>query len=312
MDIRGAHDSDAILRGTGEALGVDAIVRALRKDQVVLLERTAPEAADELLVAVASNLGLRDQLELQATFASIRGHRENVGRSFMTVNRRDDYQFITAHSEGAAAVGMQFAAFYCFENSTDGGHTILLNVDSESPAWARLREFSARLDLCGRSLSTGDIASIRMRHHIFIPRDLLRESDQILAETPSPVENTRTFNVLSTIEPQYSTILESDVYTYWDTVSSYDHDSGRSYYDLLSTLGLLRLPPGGRDLPALDNAHPRRVWSSGVAYSDIFKRGLNHKLAPGDLLLQNNLTWTHSVSNWTPGSGVRRVVAAFA
>jgi hypothetical protein len=30
------------------------------------------------------------------------------------------------------------------------------------------------------------------------------------------------------------------------------------------------------------------------------------------LIIQNNLTWTHAVNNWSPGSGLRKVAAAFA
>jgi hypothetical protein len=35
-------------------------------------------------------------------------------------------------------------------------------------------------------------------------------------------------------------------------------------------------------------------------------------MAGGDLVIYNNLTWAHSVANWSPDSGTRRVIAAFA
>jgi len=55
-----------------------------------------------------------------------------------------------------------------------------------------------------------------------------------------------------------------------------------------------------------------QVWNSGVDYSKVFRCKITRKLAPGDLIIQNNLTWVHSSSNWSPGSGTRKVAASFA
>src|SRR5262245_21962958 len=73
--------------------GVSSIVEALQKDQVVLVQNLGPDAADHLMHSVADQLGIADSLKLQAAFASVLGHRENIGRYYMSVNKRSEYQF---------------------------------------------------------------------------------------------------------------------------------------------------------------------------------------------------------------------------
>ena len=94
-------------------------------------QNLSQDAAEKLLLEVARRLGLAERLELQASFAGYMGHRQRVGQYSMSVNARDDYQFIPPHSEGDSFMGMQLAAFYCFENSTDAGEPILFNVRGE-------------------------------------------------------------------------------------------------------------------------------------------------------------------------------------
>lgn len=288
------------------------ILEALRADNVVLLRGASAEQADSVIAAVADSLNLRNELDIQTTFASVEGHRSNVGKHFMSVNKRADYQFIPAHSEGTRLMNMQLASLYCYENTTDGGETVLLQTNSESPAWERLRVRNRRIDLCGRTLSPAETAAARMMHQITLPESALADDDLILEEQPSPIPGTKFYDALSRIPPTYSRILERDVMVYWDDVASTDLDSVQGFFQLLKSNGLLKLPPGGLPLEDLDSEHPRRVWQSGIAYETLFHRKITYKLVPGDLIVMNNLTWTHSAVNWTPGSGNRKVVAAFA
>lgn len=291
---------------------MDAVLNALRNDQVALIQGLDQTRADAFIAGVAAQLGLLDQLAIQTGFASIRGHRENVGKNFMTVNKRAGYQFIPAHSEGGHRVGMQLAAFYAHENSTDGGHSILLNADDDSPVWASQRELMVKVDLGGTRPSRGDVARAKVMYSIDILQDQLAPGDEVIAERPSFMPGVRVLTVLTPTRTSYSAILDRNVHVYWDTVASVDFDSGKEYLRLLTASGLLKVPPEGVDISVLDNAHERRVWSSGVNYEALFKSRLTHKLAPGELVIFNNMTWSHSTSNWTPGSGVRRVVGAFA
>lgn len=288
------------------------VMTALRADQVVLVRDVSPQAADRIIAAVTEQLGLRSQLDLQTAFASIHGHRSNVGRHFMTVNKRSDYQFIPSHSEGTRMANMQLAALYCYENTTDGGESILMNTYSESPMWDRLRAVTKKVDLGGRRLSPAEIAGAKMMYQISIPDDLLGADDQILRELPSPVPGVKLFEVLEKPVPSHSRILERDVHVYWDNVASTDFDSGEEYLALLKATDLLRKPLGGMQIEQLDNAWKRRVWRSGMRYASLFKGKITHKLCPGDMIIQNNLTWTHSTANWTPNSGERKVAASFA
>jgi hypothetical protein len=187
-----------------------------------------------------------------------------------------------------------------------------MNVDSESTEWKKLRSLTRKVDLCGRKLSASEVAAAKMIYQISIPENLLTDDDQILAEQPSPVPGVKLYTALSKPVPTYSSILGREVMVYWDDIASTDFDSGEGFFRLLQTLGLLKAPPGGVQIGHLDNAHSRRVWRSGMSYEKLFQGKITHKLCAGDLLIQNNLTWTHSTANWTPNSGIRKVVAAFA
>ncbi len=288
------------------------IIDALRSDQVVLVQNVDPQDADDIIADVASRFDLFDSLELQAGYAAVQGHRERVGKYFMSVNQRDGYHFIPSHSEGMRSGGFQLASFYCYENSTDGGVTILQNIDEESSAWPQLREVMRKVDLSARKLSAAEAARLKAVHLIGLPDGALCEEDEILQELPSPLPGVPCFTVLARLKRIHSAILGRPMYAYWDSVASTDSDASKEYLMLLRRLGLLREPVGGADLRGLDNTHPRKKYSSGVKYSMLFKAMITRKLAPGELLIQNNMTWTHAASNWTPGSGNRKITAAFA
>ncbi|MCC3721469.1 TauD/TfdA family dioxygenase [Rouxiella badensis] len=295
-----------------ENVELHSIIDALQTDKVVLVRGTPSEKADFLISTVAEKLGLRSQLDIQSTFASVEGHRSNVGKHFMTVNKRADYQFIPPHSEGSPLMNMQLASLYCYENTTDGGESVLLQTNSESAAWEKLRVRCRKIDLFGKNLAPAEAAAAKMMHQINIPESVLSEDDIILEELPSPIPGTKLYDALAKIEPTYSPIIGRDVMVYWDDVASTDFDSVEGYYELLKITGLLKMPKNKLEIKDLDSEHLRRVWRSGVDYKTIFHRKITTKMISGDLIIMNNLTWTHSAVNWTPGSGIRNIVAAFA
>jgi len=289
----------------------EAVVAAMKSDQAVVIGRVNSRHADTIVSNIAERFGLQDQLELQATFASILGHRENVGKYFMSVNPRGDYRFVLSHSEGHRGSDIQLAAFYCYENSTDGGITILQNVDDESVQWDSLREVVTKIDLCGTILTPAESALAKATQGVDLESALV-EDDEVLRERESPFPGTRLLEVLAKPRKVYSRILGRHVNVYWDNMASTDFDSGHEYLRLLRCCGLLQEPDSGLDISQLDLAYPRQRWNSGVKYEALFKSKITRKLAPGELLIHNNLTWTHSCSNWTPGSGKRKMAAAFA
>jgi hypothetical protein len=291
---------------------ITPILAALRADQVVLVRGASASDADRLVASVAEQFGLRAQLEVQSAFASVHGHRSNIGQHFMSVNKRTDYQFIPAHSEGDQRAGIQLAALHCLENTTDGGASVLLNTNAESPAWGQLRALVKKVDLGGRILSGAEIAAARMMYQINIPEDLLSADDHVLGEQPCPVPGVKLFDVLTRLRPSYSKILGRELPVYWDNVASTDFDAGAEYLELLRKTNLLKQPPEHMAIELLDNARERRVWRSGMRYEELFLAKITHKLSAGDLIIQNNFTWTHSTSNWTPHSGQRKVAVAFA
>ena len=151
-----------------------------------------------------------------------------------------------------------------------------------------------------------------MMFHVDLEKDLLTDKDEILQKLDTPVPELELYQVLSEVRKAHSRILDRDLFTYWDSVASVDFDSAVEYFNFLAGSNLIRQPAQALNVEQLDNARDRRVWRSGVKYNSLFKQKLVHKLAPGELILMNNLTWAHSANNWTPGSGVRRVAAAFA
>jgi hypothetical protein len=301
-----------IIRIERQKIDFDLVLESLRRDQVVLIQKVEPAQADCVLQTVAEKLGLQDSLELQTGLAGFLGHRHNIGRFFMSVNKRSSFQFVTPHSEGSSFLGMQLSAFFCYENTTDGGETILLNVDDSGLAWELVRERVVRAKLGSRPLARHEIIRARGLYQLNIPADVLRDDDRILGEQESKIPGLTVLDVLARPAKTYSRLLDRKLNVYWDSVDSSDHDSVKEYANLLRSSGLLKVPPGIFDLHRLDSDAERRVWHSGVVYKQLFRCKITYKLAPGDLIIQNNLTWTHAASNWSPNSGVRKIAASFA
>lgn len=302
----------AVVRRVGNNLDLDLILRLLAENLVVLVRGVSPDDADTAIQRIADQCGLRRDLEVQAAFASIRGHRQNLGRYYMTVNKRSDYQFIPPHSEGSSFTNFQLASFFCYENTTDGGETIFMQIKESSRVWESLRERRVRGRIGRASATRGEIARARIMYGLDILDDRLREDDQVLSERETKIPGLRVLDVLARPQKTYSRLLERSSYAYWDSIASVDFDSAGEYLRILKQGGLLKEPPRGLDIEQLDNAAPRRIWHSGVKYEELFASKITYKLRPADFVIHNNLTWTHSASNWTPGSGSRKVSAAFA
>jgi hypothetical protein len=294
-----------------QQIDMDLVLESFRKDLVVLVRSVDAGQADSVIHQVAERLGLGNELNLQAGLAEFHGHRQNIGKYFMSVNKRSDYQFITPHSEGNSFVGMQLAVFYCFENTTDGGETILMNVDDSSKVWPSVREWVMR-GRANRVLARHEIVRARALYQVNLPADVLRDDDQILEERQTLIPGLTVLRVLAKPAKTYSTILDRKLNVYWDSIDSADLDSVAEYARLLRESGLFKEPPGGFELRQLDPDAHQRIWHSGVHYTDLFKCKITRKLTPGDLVIQNNMTWAHAASNWSPGCGTRRIAASFA
>jgi hypothetical protein len=303
------EDSSSLIQHQN-ALDVDAVVGTLRRDLVCLLRNVDPKNADNTIEAVATELGLLEKLELQAGFAAVLGHRHNVGKYFMTVNKREESQFIPPHSEGSSRADIQMSAFFCFENTTDGGETILMQVNDASPAWSCLRERVRRTKCAPRKFSAHELALANSIYRVRLNLDFLRDDDEVLKEYQTKIPGLVVADVLTRPIRAFSTILGRDTYVYWDSIGSIDFDSATEYFKMLKSDGMLKSPL--THLSILDNANPQRIWRSGTCYREIFNKRITCKLTAGDLIIFNNLSWVHSANNWTPGSGDRQMAASFA
>ena len=288
---------------------IATLTAALRSDRVVLVRNALEGEADQIMADVAADLGLITGLEGQAAFAAIQGHRKNVSKYFMTVNRRKQFAIVLPHSEGTRFQGIQLASLYCYENTTDGGVTMLVNYDQTSAAWRSMRELITRIDPSGGPLTATGRAIARAK---FMAEELPGADDLLLEHRQSDMPDVKLLWALTPLGKSFSKVLQREVYTYWDSVASVDVDSVKECVRLLEGYDLLRQPVNGARIDHLDPAYGHRLWSSGVAYADLFQSVIVHKLRPGDLIIQNNLTWAHAASNWTPGSGIRKIIAAFA
>lgn len=295
----------------GSCLGnIKQIAAALRDDKIVLIQGVNPEMADQTIFSVAEHFDLQKSLELQAAFAASLGHRENIGKYFMSVNKRDNFQFIAPHSEGGRFSNMQLAAFYCFENSTDGGETILMNVNQDCRLWNQLREKIKR-GKTKRELTPSEIQQIKVMARLNMPEDTLKSDDEILSQTEVDT-NFTVYEVLAKPVKSFSNILNTEVYVYWDNIESTDYDSADEFHRFLTEHNLLKQPITMMDPDLMDDSLLRRIRNFGSQYHQLFKQCIIRKLLPGELIIQNNMTWCHSVNNWTPESGIRKVAAAFA
>jgi len=310
MSTRLKEDRSRLVEINGN--GVSSILEAIARDCVVLVRNLSLQQADDLIHQIAGCLGLSKALALQAELATLHGHRSKVGKYFMSVNQRDEYQFITPHSEGAGFMRMQISSFYCLENSTDGGETLLFNVDGSSRHWSMMKEKVSRLSPGSRPLSISEASRIKLATGIYSATDFVRREDIVIREYESHFPGVKIVDVLGRVERSQCRILGKPVHVLWDTVASFDRDQPDWFKQILIGAGLLREPQGGLPTCQLDNTFNRRIFSSGIDYSELFRCSLTHRLAPGELIIQNNYTWAHSTANWTPHSGKRTIAASFA
>ena len=290
---------------------VSAGIDALRQDRILHYRNLSADDARLTITALCEQLDLSDSLKVQSGFAAFLGHRQTVDTVFMTVNNRLEQQIFPPHSEGNSSVGMQIAALYCSGNTTDGGETVLFNVNDDGPGWPRLKEFrvkAKRVHECSR----GQGMMARMRYGVDVEQDILTGEDRDMGRVKDCPADLDLRYCLSPVRKAWSTILGRETHVYWDSISAVDLSCTDEYLGLLRSIGLLRQPPEEFGPFEADALHERKVWRSGVEFSEIFRQHVVHRLEAGDLLVFNNLSWAHSAANWTPGSGSRGVVAAFA
>ena len=162
-----------------------------------------------------------------------------------------------------------------------------------------------------KSLTRSEKSQLRIKYKLNMPEDSLTSDDEILKATPID-SNTTLYDVLTSPKKRFSKILHQDLHTLWYTTESIDYDSLEQFKDLLLESGLLKQSSGISDFKMLDFDPGLRLGHFGSQYDQLFKCKISYKLQPNDLVIQNNLSWTHGVTNWTPGSGTRKIIAAFA
>jgi hypothetical protein len=288
--------------------------RWLKQDCVVLLRRVKQEHIDDIVAGIADRFDLRSGLELQASFAAIKNHRKNISRYYMSVNARKDYQCILPHCEGRSFTNLQLVSFFCYENTTDGGQTVLFNIDEASQVWGSLRE-QVKRGRSTRRLTEGEIARARMKYHLHLPEDHLQEGDRVLREHETDIAGLTIVDALVMPRKTHSKILGKELFAFWSSMKSTESNLYRDFVTLMRGWNIYIEPPPEVQLPRGDTADSNRAGSQHdrkMLYEQLFKSKLVLKLVPGDLVVMNNQSWTHAANNWSPGSGVRRIGVAIA
>lgn len=304
------EDPSRLITCAGSHYDIDQISQNLKDDNVVLIPDVEIDQVDKLVCDIADFFGLKGSLEIQSAFASSLGHRKNIGKYFMSVNERKDYHVVPPHSEGSTLANMQLASFYCSENTTDGGETILLNIDKDSAVWASLRELVKRGEF-DIAPNAGQLAKARALYRVNFPEGALRDDDKVLRQTRVDT-NLTVIDALAKLQKAKSCVTGEEHFVFWDSICAADNDSLRFMEKLLRQEGLFKEPPNYKGIEQIDWDPGRRVRNSGINYQELYKCKIVRKLKPKEFIIQNNFTWNHAVNNWTPGSGERVVAAAFA
>jgi hypothetical protein len=273
------------------------------------------ENIDDIIAGVADRFELRSGLELQANFAAIKNHRRNISRYYMSVNARKDYQCILPHCEGGSFANLQLVSFFCYENTTDGGHTVLLNIDETSQVWGSLRERVKRGRVMNREMTEGEVSRARMKYHLHLPEDYLQEGDRVLGEHETDIDGLTIVDALVMPRKTHSKILDKELLAFWSSMKSTESNLYQDFVSLLRRWNIYIEPPPEAEIRQKEVAGS--CEESGrqdcrTFYEKLFKYKIVRRLAPGDLLVMNNQTWTHAANNWSPGSGIRRIGVAIA
>lgn len=238
-------------------------------------------------------------------------HRASVDNVAVTVNARAPLEIIQPHSEGDSTAQLDLFSLHCVRNAVHGGENVLSLIDQSADHSALRAKEKA---IVGTDLSSAEIEALRRQHRDAravvsscsdSQRTLLEHGRARVVVRPAPVAAAR------------SQITGTDVITYWDNVTVHDRAFHRHHYELLRHLGLLNEGAGGgyeaymhveRDSPW----QPADTDSGDVPQTaSLFSLHVVHKMAPDELLLFNNRTWTHAVNNWPPDE-VRTLTAMYA
>lgn len=278
-----------------------AIQDALSANKLVLVKSIAFEKAGNIFSDLVDAYGLRDSYDLQMQFVvHLMQGREALNDIAVTVNERDPYQFIQAHSEGDSSSPLDILALHCTSNATSGGENIFSLVNQD----ANYSNLSAKEKaVVGHDLTDAEIQSLRINH---------RDAKAVIDTCPNScrvlVQSGRGSVVVRKVPlaRMQSVISGNAVTTLWDNVTVHDHAFHRHQYELLTSLAILHHPLGD-DYKNYMHVEPDSDWAPADTNSGSVKQIANlfschvlYKMEPGDLLILNNRIWTHSVNNWPP------------
>lgn len=293
-------------------LHLEFIRQALSNNKLVLIKSANFEKATNIFSELVDSYGLRNSYDLQMQYVvhMIAG-REALDDVAVTVNEREHYQFIQAHSEGDSSSPLDILALHCTQNATSGGEN-LFSLINQSADHSKLR--AKEKVIVGTDLNEAELRSLRMHHRdATVQMDKFPEQGRVLLEYGRGSIVVRT----TPLQPTYSLLSDKEVITYWDNVTVHDHAFHRHQFELLVHLGIfhhlkdtdyksyMHLEDDSDWAPANTNS------GSTEETAKLFSSHVLYKMEPGDLLMLNNKTWTHAVNNWPP-TETRKLSAMYA
>src|SRR5262249_37154766 len=162
-------------------------------------------------------------------------------------------------------------------------------------AWDSLRQLVVKVPAGRQPLTKGEAARARSLYHLRSRYDVVQQDDNVLSYIETEIPDVALASVLEKPRRIHSRILERELFVLWDNIAGIDRALPGGFVKYLRQSSLLKTPPYDLELEHLDNVSRRRIWSSGVNYDELFNCRLILKMRPGDLVVVDNLTWTHAV-----------------
>ncbi|PHS16272.1 MAG: hypothetical protein COA78_04005 [Blastopirellula sp.] len=303
---------DHIVSYGWSGLDYNQVKSSIESDKLVLIRSIQHEQASQLFSELVNHYGLKESYDLQMQLVvHMMEGRSSINDIAVTVNEREPFQIIQPHSEGDSSSQLDLFSLYCSQNALHGGENVL-SLINQSADHSNLR--AKEKVIVGEDLTDFEVNELRS-HHL----DTKRADKSILEKDRMLMETSRGSIVVRTVplEPARSAINGEELVTYWDNVTVHDIAFHRYQFELLNHLAILN-NGGENNYESYMHLENDSDWvpadtNSGTLEqtSALFVCHIVHKMQPGDFLLFNNRSWTHSVNNWPPCE-TRKLSAMYA
>ncbi|TQV77394.1 hypothetical protein FLL45_05470 [Aliikangiella marina] len=321
-----AHSCPYIIPLDGNAPQQDSgLISELANNNIALARSISLQDASKIFSDLAEHYQLTESYLLQMQFVvDMMEDRCGVDDVAVTVNEREDYQYIQPHCEGDSTSPIELFGLYCRKNAQHGGENVLSRIDQRADfSHVKAKEKA----ILGKDLDAAAIRKLQQGH--LDAKDVIESCDKVL-RTLSETAQGKVVTRLAPLQKQYSKVSNEQIYTLWDNVTVHDHAFHRLQFDLLSQLSLIHTQTdngsscfsidakGSDQYQSMMHIERDSDWApadtdSGdlASTAKLFDTHVIYKMQPGDFLIFNNRAWAHGVNNWNPLE-TRELLAMYA